>query len=240
MLANRHGREDDLANMTPDNGNAISPETWRSAGKSVWQDDASQQKGHPLAEGKNRCQRVNAMGKLSAKIKEEIEALLPPTIFFFVALHIVALVRALMVRGTGLAPLSLGAVTLAAIILGKAVLIADLLPFINRYPEKPLIYNTVWKTVIYTLVALLIHYLERLVDFWRQTGSIVAGNRKLFDEIIWAHVLAVQILLLVMVFCYCSIRELGRVIGRDKMLEMFFGFRLNKPADQVSVRKDHL
>jgi hypothetical protein len=33
---------------------------------------------------------------------------------------------------------------LAALILGKAVLIADLLPFINRYPDKPLVYNVVW------------------------------------------------------------------------------------------------
>jgi hypothetical protein len=47
------------------------------------------------------------MGKLSAKINEEIEALLPPTIFFFVALHIVSFVRALMLRGTGIAPFSL-------------------------------------------------------------------------------------------------------------------------------------
>jgi hypothetical protein len=29
--------------------------------------------------------------------------MLPPTIFFFVALHIVALVRALMVKATGIA-----------------------------------------------------------------------------------------------------------------------------------------
>ena len=31
------------------------------------------------------------MSKFSAKVKEEIEALIPPTLFFFIALHIVAL-----------------------------------------------------------------------------------------------------------------------------------------------------
>jgi hypothetical protein len=168
------------------------------------------------------------MGKLAEKTKEEIAALIPPTIFFFVALHIVALVRALMLRGTGIAPFALGAVSIAALILGKAVLIADHLPIINRYPEKPLIYNVLWKTVIYTVIALLIHYLERLVDFWRQTGSLVEGNRKLLDEVIWAQFLAIQILLMVMIFSYCSIRELARVIGRDKMLEMFFGIHGRK------------
>ena len=69
-------------------------------------------------------------------------------------------------------------VAVAALILGKAVLIADLLPMINRFPNKPLIYNVGWKTLIYLLLATLIHYLERLVDFWRQAGGLVAGNEK--------------------------------------------------------------
>ena len=165
------------------------------------------------------------MSKLSAKIQEEIEALLPPTMFFFIALHIVALIRTLMLKRMGIVLGTSVSVTLAALILGKAVLLADMLPFINRYPTKPLIYNVVWKTVLYTLVALLIHYVEHLVDCWRQTGSLVAGNRQLLAEIVWPHFLAIQILLLVMIFTYCTIRELARVLGEDKLIEMFFGLR---------------
>src|SRR4029450_11728875 len=95
--------------------------------------------------------RRRAMRKLAAKLKEEFEALLPPTIFFFVALHMVALIRVLMLKGTGIVLGTSVSVTLMALILGKAVLLADMLPFINRYPTKPLIYNVVWKTAIYTL-----------------------------------------------------------------------------------------
>src|SRR5262245_63966328 len=113
------------------------------------------------------------MSKLAMKLKEELEAMLPPTIFFFVALQLVALIRVLMLRGTGIAVSTPLQVTLAALVLGKAVLIADMLPFINRYPEKPLIYNIAWKTVIYVLVSMFIHYLEHLVDFWRETGGLV-------------------------------------------------------------------
>ena len=164
-----------------------------------------------------------SMSKLSTKLKEEFEALLPPTIFFFVALHMVALIRVLMLKGTGIAVSTPLQVTLAALILGKAVLIADLLPFINRYPEKPLVYNVAWKTTIYVLVAMLVHYLERLVDFWRQAGSLVAGNQKLLAEIVWPHFFAVQILLFVLILMYCTGRELVRLIGREKVLRAFFG-----------------
>src|SRR5437870_5187768 len=163
------------------------------------------------------------MTKLSSKLKEELFALLPPTIFFFVALHIVAFVRVLMLKKTGIAPSSSISIAVAALILGKAVLIADMLPLINRFPHKPLIYNVAWKTVIYLLISAVIHYLERLIDFWRQTGSFVAGNQKLLSEIIWPHFWAIQIILFVLISMYCMMHELVRVIGREKVLRIFFG-----------------
>src|SRR5436305_1988199 len=124
------------------------------------------------------------MTKLSTTLKKEFFELLPPTIFFFVALHIVAFVRVLMLKGTGISTTSSMSIAVAALILGKAVLLADMLPLINRFPNKPLIYNAAWKTVIYWLLSAVIHYLERLIDFWRETGSLAAGNEKIPSEII--------------------------------------------------------
>ena len=163
------------------------------------------------------------MSKVTAKIKEEFLALLPPTIYFFIALHIVGLVRALLIKATGLSPLSTASIAVAALVLGKSVLIAELLPVINRYPQKPLIYNVGWKTMMYLVVSLFIHYLERLYDFSRQAGGIAAGNKKLLAEMVWPHFWAVQIILALMIFMYCVGNELTRVIGRDRMQRMFFG-----------------
>jgi hypothetical protein len=98
-----------------------------------------------------------------------------------------------------------------------------MLPMINRFPNKPLIYNVAWKTLIYLLAATLIHYLERLIDFWRQTGGFVAGNQKLLAEIVWPHFWAIQIILFVLIVMYCTMHELVRVIGREKVLRIFFG-----------------
>ena len=163
------------------------------------------------------------MSKLPAKIKEEFLEILPPTIFFFVALHIVAFIRVLILEGTGLAPATSVSIAVAALILGKAVVIADLLPFINRFPEKPLLYNVAWKTAIYLVVAGVVHYLERLVDFWREAGGLVAGNEKLLAEIVWPHFWAVQIFLFVLILMYCTMHEFARVVGGDKVKRMFFG-----------------
>jgi hypothetical protein len=158
-----------------------------------------------------------------ARLKEEFFKILPPTIFFFVALHIVAFVHALMLKKTGIAPSSSVSIAVAALILGKAVLIADMVPMINRFPNKPLIYNVAWKTLIYWLMATVIHYMERLIDFWRQTGGFVAGNQKLLAEIIWPHFWAIQIILFVLIAMYCTMHELVRVMGRENVIKIFFG-----------------
>jgi len=163
------------------------------------------------------------MHKLLAILKEEFFAILPPTIFFFVALHLLTIIRVLMAAGSHYEPLSTMSIAIASLILGKAVLIADLLPPINRYPNKPLVYNIAWKTVIYLLMASIIHYLERLIDFARQAGGIVAGNEKLLAEIVWPHYWAVEIILFLLILAYCTARELVRVIGKEKMLRLFFG-----------------
>ena len=163
------------------------------------------------------------MSKLSTKLKEEFFKLLPPTIYFFVALHIVMFVRILMLEGTGVAPSSPISIAVASLILGKAVLIADMVPVINRFPHKPLIYNIAWKTVLYLLISLVIHYLERLVDFWRQAGGFIAGNQKLFAEIIWPHFWAIQVIHKHHIAMYCTVHELVRAIGKEKALRIFFG-----------------
>src|SRR5215813_2134263 len=124
------------------------------------------------------------MHRVLEKVMEEFLAMLPPTIFFFVWLHIITVVRVLMAEGSHYEPLDTVSIVVFALILGKAVLVADNLPFINRYPDKPLIYNVMWKTAIYLLLSAVVHYLERLLDFSREAGGVVAGNAKLLAEIV--------------------------------------------------------
>lgn len=163
------------------------------------------------------------MGTLTGKIKHEFMKALPPTIFFFIILHIVAIVRALMIRGSGISLPTSTSVLIASLILGKSVLVADMLPFINRFPDKPLVWNVGWKTLMYATVALIVHYLERLYDYWKEAPGLIAANAQLLADVSWPRFWAVQILLATLIFMYCVIAELARVIGRKKLSAIFFG-----------------
>ncbi len=169
------------------------------------------------------------MNKFAKTLTHELAEMIPPTIYFFVILHIVALIRVLMTKNTGIDVSTTTSIGIAALILGKAVLLANALPFINRFPEKPLMWNVCWKTALYFLVALVIHYLEHLYDFWKVAPGFAAANQKLLSEIVWPHFWAIQILLTVLIFVYCVASELARVVGPQKLMRMFFGPLPAKP-----------
>jgi len=163
------------------------------------------------------------LNKLGRLLEKELLELLPPTIFFFIAFHILVLFRALLLRQYGVQTSTVAGATVAALVVGKVVLIADALPFVNRFPEKPLMFNVAWKTLIYMVAALVVHYLEHLIPVWWRIGDLAAASRQLWQEIVWPHFWAIQLWLLVLFFMYCAIRELVRAVGPREVRRMFFG-----------------
>src|SRR5262245_65919375 len=104
------------------------------------------------------------MSNVWAKVKHEIHEAIPPTIFFLISFHIIVLSRALMVREYGVQISALAGATVGALLVAKVVLVADMLPIINRFPEKPLIYNMLWNTVIYFDASILVQSIYSLTS----------------------------------------------------------------------------
>jgi len=163
------------------------------------------------------------MNKIFQRLKEEFVGIFPTVVFFFVAFQLLAITRSLILQQYGIQVSTFVAATIGALIVAKVVMIVDLLPFVNRFPDKPLAYNVVWKTIIYFLAAFLIRYIEHLIPFIRKYGDIAVANSRLLDEVIWPHFLIVQIWLFVIFLMYSTLRELIRALGRERIVSMFFG-----------------
>lgn len=163
------------------------------------------------------------MSNIIPRLKREIIGAIPTVVFFFIIFQLLALTKALILKTYGIEVSTFLNATVAALIVGKVVLSADLLPIINRSPNKPLIYNIVWKTFIYMVAALIVRYVEHLIPLIREYKNLTVANSHLFNEVVWSHFWLVQLWLLVCFLMYCTIRELGRILGREQLRSMFFG-----------------
>ena len=172
------------------------------------------------------------MRGILAKIKHEVLEVIPPTVFFFVAIGLLILTKRLMLQQYGIEFADFGAAIVGALIVGKVVLIADHLPFINKFPNKPLIYNVIWKTIVYVLAAFIVRLGEHLIPLILKYASFREATVHLVDDVIWPHFWIIYIWLSVLLFVYCSLRELIQVIGKNQVLRLFFGVvRRDREAD---------
>lgn len=165
------------------------------------------------------------MSSIVSRLKHMVVEVIPTAVFFFIAFEVIAFTRDLMLeppQGTFVA--TLVATIIGALVIAKVVVVVDMLPFMNRFLDKPLIYNVLWKAGIYFLATLIFRYVEHIIPFVVESGDLIVANRQLFDqEGAWPRFWFVQIWLVVLFLIYCTLSEFGRVLGREQVLRMFFG-----------------
>jgi hypothetical protein len=161
------------------------------------------------------------MKKALIFLKHEFLEMLPPTIFFFVVFHIIAFMRVLMAEQYGITITSSASATIGALIVGKSILVANAIPFVNWFRQKRLIYNVVWKTSLYVIIVLLFQCIEELIPLISKYGAILTAGEHLFEEIKWPRFWATHILLILFLIAYNVTAEVIGAIGRNKIIEIF-------------------
>ena len=107
------------------------------------------------------------------------------------------------------------------LILSKVVMIGDVIRLGRRLDHKPLIYSTLLKTVVFSLFVwaftLIEHVAKGLLKGEGLTGDLAEFLRKGHHEL-----LAGTLILFVALIPFFAFRELGRVLGRGKVWDLFF------------------
>ena len=160
--------------------------------------------------------------KIANMVQHEARKALPPTIFFLICFNLLVLTVSLLSHQHGHSLVSHATATLAALLVGKAVLISDKLPFFNRYPSHPLIYNTLWKAALYFTVTFLFRLAERLFAAVTNDYGFSAGLAEEVSHFRWSTFWAIQLWLAILFLIYAGTREAINAIGGKTVYEMFF------------------
>jgi len=163
------------------------------------------------------------MGNVIGRIKKELLYILPAFVFFLVMFQIIAVTRALTLKAYGVTVRASAIATIGALVVAKAILISDKWPFLNLYPRKPLIWNVILKMTVFSVITLLFLFIEELFHESHQHNSFVIGYEQLKTGIVWPAFLAREIWVTILLLFYCSSIELFRIVGIDRIKEIFFG-----------------
>src|SRR5262249_21015851 len=163
---------------------------------------------------------------VGARILHELRAAVPPTIFFFVGFNFIVLTTNLLVADYAVAVSNFMLATVAALVVGKAVITANAMPFLKLFDRAPLIQPILFKTAIYWIAVFFARLAERFVHF-----SIVEGNPPgdfvpyLITGFSWPRFSAISLWILVLFLIYVTASEFSLLFGPAEMRRLLFAYR---------------
>jgi hypothetical protein len=170
-----------------------------------------------------REKEMRPVASIISFLRAELGAMVAPFLYFAVAFNAIALTIALIAHDHDFSLVQHGVATIGALLAAKAVLVADHLPFVDRFPDRPLIWNTFWKGAIYAACAMLLHVAERLIEAAAGADPFATSVQAVFADLDWGRVAAVHLWLIILFLIFAAWRELVRADGVARLRGLFFG-----------------
>jgi len=164
-----------------------------------------------------------------AFLLREFLEILPPTIFFIIGFNLIVLTTNLILADYGGQFASFIIATTSALIVAKALLVANAMPAVRRYDRAPLIRPILFKTFFYWAAVLIVRLLERWIEYRLSRdyafGGFVPHAIATFS---WDRFIAIQLWILVLFLIYVTATELNHLFGKGELWHLLF---TSRPAD---------
>jgi hypothetical protein len=161
-------------------------------------------------------------GRVRSILLHEFREMLPPTIFFFVGFNLILFSKRLFLADYLIQFSGFMLATTSALVVGKTVLVANMIPFLRRFDHGPFIKPILFKTIVYTLLVFVVRLLEPLVRYLFQ-GSGLSGS---LDEILgsfrWDHFIAVQMWVFALFLVYVTATQVNSLFSDGELFKIFF------------------
>jgi hypothetical protein len=111
---------------------------------------------------------------------------------------------------------------LAALLVGRVVLVVDNLPFMRRFDGAPLIRPILFKTAICWVVVFVFPIAEAFAQFLLEGHAAADLPAFIAAQLSWPRFFAIQTWLMVLFLIYVTIHELNLLFGDGELARIFF------------------
>jgi hypothetical protein len=147
----------------------------------------------------------------------------PVVLFFFICFTLVEITEIFIRKHEEHVEFHFFVILISSLVMGKVVLISNYLPLINLFDNKPLIYNTVWKTLIYVSMSIVVRIIERLAPLLFDRESVSDASSEMVRMLQGVPFWISQMWLIALFLVFVGYQELIEAIGSQKVRKLFFG-----------------
>jgi hypothetical protein len=158
--------------------------------------------------------------RMVAFVIKEFKEIIPPTLFFVTGFNLIVLTTQLILDDYLVRIGSFLVATTSALVVGKAVLVANALPFLRRFDRAPLMQPILFKTSIYFAVVFVVRFLEKIVEYWFDGGTLAAIPEYVTAHFSWHRFAAIQIWIFVLFLIYVTVTELNTLFGDGELAKI--------------------
>jgi hypothetical protein len=117
---------------------------------------------------------------------------------------------------------------IGALILGKVIMIGSVFRLGRWLEEKPLIVPTIYKALLFCIFVVVFRVVEYAIKGLLHGDGLAAALGEFFVQKGVDEVLANSVVVLVALIPFFAVKELGRVLGRERVAALFFRNRIER------------
>lgn len=153
-------------------------------------------------------------------IKRELAAMLPPLVFFLIGFTLIVVTLHLALEQDGIPYSGMSKAVVGALVIAKVVLIVDHLPIFGIFSDRPLIRPVLYRTLIYTALAMLAHMLEGIIGEWVQVGNLATAMDSWTGAFVWQHFVFVLLWVSSLFLVFNTFQEIRQAYSMPPLLHL--------------------
>jgi hypothetical protein len=174
---------------------------------------------NPSVGGQNKTRERKP--DLKEKAKDQIGNFVLMFLYLWVVFGLLAVHESLVLSQHQIAYQSHGLAVVNALVLAKVMLLAEDLHLGHRLNDKPLIYTTLLKSLLFGITLICFHIVEHiLIGVWDRKTIAVTMSEIGADKL--GAMVSVGIISTVALVPFFILREISRVIGEGRLWSLFF------------------
>jgi hypothetical protein len=163
------------------------------------------------------------MHRFLTALANDLREIVKPVIFLFCMFQLVALTNWLLLESYSITPTHTVFAAVGALFGGKAILVANKLPYLHIFQGRPVLISVVWRSVIYAFFCALFLCSEHIVSGLLHHEGPLTSLETLTSQVSLPHTAANAIWLFVSLMLYNSYVEVDRHLGAGTLRHIFLG-----------------